>query len=1112
MRKILAGFICAATLLSGTVMAAPTQIHITETADEVLSADTYGTASFYADFEEGNGTKASPYIISNAEQLLSIASVVENTSEALYFELACNIDLAGAEWTPIGTASAPFNGGFNGNGYTVSNLKITKVHKYSGFFGVVKEADICKLSIENMNISFDSTSTSIIYAGLLFGRAYKGEKDNNTTSTFSEISVSGSIDVEHSSTIASTVSSAYVGGIAGEIKTEKKGNYIIKNCISLADITVVSTTGNAYGGGIVGSLQDTISAYEMKIEKSYYHGSCSAEAKNIVYAGGIAGLIKANNNFSSWYGDSVLFANEEVDYNITNCFVSGSVTASSDTSDANIGRIHGAVHDQAEIKNCAYVATQTISAVAAGQPYTKYTGSPSRITTLSSTYLSNTLGFDMTNTWALKSGDTFPSLSCLTFSSIERINVIYDANGGDNTPFKQTAYKDSTITLGLAMPTKAGYTFKGWSTSKTGNVEYNPGDKYVASENLFLYAVWEANEYVVQYNSNGGLGEMSDTTFVYDQTNELSENTFEKTGYNFLGWATNSSAVIPDYTDKQSVSNLTSVDGKTITLYAVWNANTYTVQYNSNGGSGVMSDTTFVYNKTNELSENTFEKTGYNFLGWATDSSATVPDYTDKQSVSNLTSADGEIITLYAVWEIKKYTITYNANGGENAPDKFIKTHDVDIAISSDTPARTGYNFLGWSTIQNGNVEYSSGANYTDNVNTTLYAVWNAIEYSIKYNGNGGSGEMSDTTFVYDKTIELSENTFEKTGYNFLGWATDSSATVTNYTNKQSVTNLTSVDGETITLYAVWEANTYTVQYNSNGGSGEMLGTEFVYDKTNELSENTFEKTGYKFIGWATSATAETHDYTDMQSVSNLTTVDGETITLYAVWKANEYTVEYNKNGGIGQMSSSTFVYDQFKELSANTFEKSNYTFLGWALDPNAVKPDFAENESVKNLTAIDQEIVTLYAVWRPDEYTIIYNGNGGENTPSDQTKYHDTDITLSNVIPEYKGFEFLGWSTTPVGEVEYLNGATFTANTNITLYAVWGIKYGDINIDGNINSEDIRLLAEFLAGNQTTINFTRANVRVSAADSETDLSSNLDIMDLILLAQYISGKNVTLG
>ncbi len=426
MKKILACFICAATLLSGTVMASPTQMHITETADEALYVGTYNSASFYADFDEGDGTKASPYIISSAEQLLGVASVVKNSSEALHFELACNIDLDGAEWTPIGTASNPFSGSFNGNGYTVSNLKITTPQKYSGFFGAVKDADISKLAIDNMVISFESSSTSIIYSGLLLGRAYKGENDNNTTNTFSEISVSGSIDIEHSSIIASSGSAAYVGGIAGEMKTDKKGNYNIKNCMSLADITVVSTTGNTYAGGIVGSLCDTISGHVMTVEKSYYSGACSATAAKNAYVGGIAGLIKANASWSAgWYGDesASLYADDK-DYCIVNCFADGSISASSEVSNGTmVGRIHGDEHDESAIKNCGYIATQTISASAAGRPHTSYTGSPSRITALSSTYLSNTLGFDLVNVWEIADGATYPTLICLKSAYIGDINI-----------------------------------------------------------------------------------------------------------------------------------------------------------------------------------------------------------------------------------------------------------------------------------------------------------------------------------------------------------------------------------------------------------------------------------------------------------------------------------------------------------------------------------------------------------------------------------------------------------------------------------------------------------------------------------------------------------------
>lgn len=422
MKKILLAIISVSMLFSYSVFAAPSQIHSVEALLEIperaVSNESASMTSALVEFDSGNGSQSAPYVISTAEQLLGVADVVENKSSALYFSLANDIDLNGAEWVPIGTGTAPFGGAFLGNGHTISNFKITSDHTYNGFFGLVKEADISKLAIENMSIDLDCSTGSEVFAGLLFGSAYKEKTNANLTNTFSEISVSGSINITHSA------GSVYAGGIAGKMEA-KTGNYIISNCISLVDIDAASSTKDVYAGGILGSLQDILSGHEMKVEKSYYSGSCNASAKKNVYCAGIAGLIRANTGWSSgWYGssDAVLYADTE--YSISNCFVDGSVFASSETLGVYIGRIHGAEHDGAAIKNCAYIETQSISAIAAQNPYTNFTGKPSRITAdkvVSSSYLSNTLDFNLLNIWQITENATYPSLICFNSTAPESV-------------------------------------------------------------------------------------------------------------------------------------------------------------------------------------------------------------------------------------------------------------------------------------------------------------------------------------------------------------------------------------------------------------------------------------------------------------------------------------------------------------------------------------------------------------------------------------------------------------------------------------------------------------------------------------------------------------------
>lgn len=147
------------------------------------------------------------------------------------------------------------------------------------------------------------------------------------------------------------------------------------------------------------------------------------------------------------------------------------------------------------------------------------------------------------------------------------------------------------------------------------------------------------------------------------------------------------------------------------------------------------------------------------------------------------------------------YSIKYNANGGSGAPSSQTKWKDQTLTLSSTKPTRTGYSFLGWSTSSSAtSATYSAGGSYTANAAATLYAVWKANTYTIKYNANGGSGAPANQTKTYGKALTLSTTKPTRTNYVFKGWGTSASATTVSYAAGASYTA-----NAPITLYAIWE-------------------------------------------------------------------------------------------------------------------------------------------------------------------------------------------------------------------------------------------------------------------------------------------------------------------
>lgn len=156
----------------------------------------------------------------------------------------------------------------------------------------------------------------------------------------------------------------------------------------------------------------------------------------------------------------------------------------------------------------------------------------------------------------------------------------------------------------------------------------------------------------------------------------------------------------------------------------------WTISYNANGGSGAPPNQTKIYGSNLTLSSTKPTRTGYTFKGWATSPTGGV-SYTPGS-----TFGVDATTTLYAVWEINKYTVGYNANGGSGAPASQMKTYGVNLILSSTKPIRTNYNFLGWATSQNANApQYAPGATYINNESVTLYAVWKLSYWEPKVTG-----------------------------------------------------------------------------------------------------------------------------------------------------------------------------------------------------------------------------------------------------------------------------------------------------------------------------------------------------------------------------------------
>lgn len=167
------------------------------------------------------------------------------------------------------------------------------------------------------------------------------------------------------------------------------------------------------------------------------------------------------------------------------------------------------------------------------------------------------------------------------------------------------------------------------------------------------------------------------------------------------------------------------------------------------------------------------------------------------------------------VLENTKYAITYDANGGINAPAKQIKKHDESITITTSEPTCSGYTFMGWSLYQNSSkVNMNPGDKYSDNSNVTLYAVWKSntsstptpVTYTVSFSANAPSGTVSNLPSALTKTagasVTIPSKEPTRDGYEFIGWSTSSTATIADSAYASGKTYSTDSN---LVLYAVWE-------------------------------------------------------------------------------------------------------------------------------------------------------------------------------------------------------------------------------------------------------------------------------------------------------------------
>lgn len=533
----------------------------------------------------------------------------------------------------------------------------------------------------------------------------------------------------------------------------------------------------------------------------------------------------------------------------------------------------------------------------------------------------------------------------------------------------------------LISPTRNGYDFVKWDLVSCGvNVTSDSN-----TLNVRLIAIWSAKAYTISYDLNGGKVNGSNPIGYNPDDDTFTLINPTRTGYTFIGWTGT------DLTDKTMQVTIASGSYGNRSYSAYWQANTYNITYDANGGIASKTQDTATYDSEFVLA--TAERAGYTFLGWYIGNTK----YEDFDCYNLVNGLD-----LTAKWTY--YTLSTSTNN-TRAGTYVVKTNDKITAGESVTitaQTNVGYKWKGWYSD---GILKSKDLNYTFNMpkeSINIVATWEIISYTISYNLDGGSDTNIDEYTVED-AVTITAPT--RAGYTFDGW------TGTDLSGKTMTVTIAKGSIGDRTYTANWTANTYTLTYDVNGGDALADNKQSViYDASYSVVTPT--RTGYSFVKWATSAGTV---------YSGGTWKTANSVTVIAEWKANTYTVNYNGNGGTPAKTSDSATYD--KMFTPITASRTGYEFVCWKYNGE----EFAGGKW--DLTTS----ITLVAEWSPLNYIITYLGNEGTPSQLTQTVTFDTSPTLATA--SRTGYIFKGWFN---GAKEYVSGDVWKTANDIILTAEW--------------------------------------------------------------------------
>ena len=615
---------------------------------------------------------------------------------------------------------------------------------------------------------------------------------------------------------------------------------------------------------------------------------------------------------------------------------------------------------------------------------------------------------------------------------------------------------------------KEGHTFTSWNTKNDGSgISYKSNDlitndiiNYLGDNNtITLYPQYSINSYIVTFDSKGGSNVKSISVNYGEKITKPDDPT--KLGYEFEYWYQND--------ENQEFDFNKTMGSEPITLYAKWKANTNDIEFYDEEGQmleNLGKEYTYTYGKKlGDLYDYEVES-HQEFIGWyyIVDEQKV---YVDENTICTFITEG--VLKLYAEVGTKTYYLNFEFNGGNGTYDKLVSFtgSSYTLPLVEDTNlTRTGYLFKGWKTSLNGDVVYENGDTITSNELTnnslTLYASWEATTYEVKLHYE----ENTETiTFTYDALNQIkafSDLGWNKEGYTFVGWALAQDSDEVAYQDKANTLN--DLFTQNKDLYAIFTPTTYTITLDLNGGSSSTLSVQIQTGDNilEKLANITPTKTGYTFDYWMYNG--------EKISVDKTFDYDND-ITLKANFKANEYTLTINLDGGASEGFTGTTIsvtYDSPYNNLPKDPTKDGHTFVGWYLNNTLITED-----SIVKVTDNNQTIVAKY---NKNSYNVTFNTNGGSYVEGLEVTYGEK-ITKPDNPTNKLGYEFKYWYQNNENQEFDFNNTTMGSDP-ITLYAKWEVVPYTITyiLDGSTYSDSYTVKSDVTFGTPTKTGYRFVN------------------------------------